>query len=227
MRTEAVAASHLHLDAARGRVYGPLDLSIRPGTVTVVTGRAGSGRTALLLTLAGRLRPAKDGTLTVLGHHLPREARAVQLASSAIGIHGLDDLDAEVSVGACIRERQAWLARGWRIVRQPSQQVVADVCEPVFGDLPIPDRRAVVHELDELSNLLLRIALAMLSDPRLIVIDDVDQLHDPHNRDVVWERLETLAERGVTVIAAASSTDELTRPAWRRAPLHLALAAQS
>ena len=223
MPRSAVFARNLHLDGPRGRVYGPIDLDVPAGTVTVVTGRAGSGRTALLLTLTGRLKPSPDSELVVLGHELPREARDLQLRSSAIGIHGLDDLDEEVSVGASVRERLAWLAPWYKIIHRATDETVREVCAPVFGDLPIPTKHTVVHELDELSNLLLRVSLAMLSDPEIIVLDEVDQLHDPVLRDLAWERLEVLAEQGVTVIASASSTQELERPQWRTEPQHLAL----
>ena len=68
----AVVARNLHLTGKRGPVYGPIDLTVRTGELLLVTGPAGSGRTALLLTLAGRLRPSPGSELTVLGHRLPR-----------------------------------------------------------------------------------------------------------------------------------------------------------
>ena len=62
----AVAARGIEMRGPWGPVYGPIDLDIDAGGVTVLVCPAGSGRTALLLTLAGRMLPVK-GELTVFG----------------------------------------------------------------------------------------------------------------------------------------------------------------
>lgn len=145
----AVVARNLPLTGKRGPVYGPIDLTVRTGELLLVTGPAGSGRTALLLTLAGRLRPSPGSELTVLGHRLPRRARAVQHRSSAVGFAGLDDLDEEVSVAAAVREREN--LAGAVVPDRPASASahVALVCGRVFGDgRPVPTARQVVHSLD-------------------------------------------------------------------------------
>ncbi|MFT4108734.1 ATP-binding cassette domain-containing protein [Propionicimonas sp.] len=205
----AVRASGLQRDGRRGRIYGPVDLDIAPGTVNLVTGRAGSGRTSLLLTLVGRMKPNRGSDLTVLGRRLPARAPSVQRRTAAVGVHGLDDLDEEVTVAAALREREAWLAPWFRIVRTPGDERVAEVCAAVFGDDPVPRARQLVHELDEAANLRFRLALALLGRPELVVVEDVDSLRDTDSRRRVWRSLQALAASGVTVIASASSADDL------------------
>lgn len=219
----AVRASGLRLDGSRGRVYGPVDLEIAPGTVTLLTGRSGSGKTSLLLTLVGRMRPNRGSDLVVLGRRLPARAAGVQRRSAAVGIHGLDDLDEEVTVAAALREREAWLAPWYSVVRTPDDEHVARVCAGVFGRNEVPRARQLIHELDEAANLQLRLALALLSSPELVVVDDIDALHDTDGRRLVWESLRTLSERGVTVITAAASAGELSRLGWETLPGHVAL----
>lgn len=221
----AVRASGLQLDGRRGRIYGPLDLDIAAGTVNLVTGRAGSGRTSLLLTLVGRMRPNRGSDLVVLGRPLPARAAGVQRRSAAVGVHGLDDLDEEVTVAAAVRERKAWLAPWYRTVRSPDDDLVAEICSSVFGRNEVPRARQLIHQLDETTNLQLRLALAMLSEPQLVVVDDIDALHDTDSRRLVWESLRALAEHGVTVIASASTDRELTRLGWDALPQHIALPA--
>lgn len=219
----AIRAERLALSANRGPVYGPLDLDIPTGSLTVLTGPAGSGKTALLLTLIGRMRPSKGSTLSVLGHDLPREARAVQKRTSGTGFKGLDDLDEEVTVADCVRERLAWLAPWHRIVRTPDDDEVARLCQPAFGNIPVPAAKQIVHELEESTNLLLRIALALLSQPDIIAVDQLDQLLDTSERDIVWRRLRALADDGLTVVTSTAGRDEPHRVAWDVAPtvIHL------
>lgn len=219
----AIEAAGLQLDGRRGRVYGPIDLAIEPGTITLVTGRAGTGRTALLLTLVGRLRPNRSSRLSVLGRRLPGRTIGVQHRTAAVGFAGLDDLDEEVTVAATVRERQAWLARWYRIVREPDDACVREACERVFGDSRPPRAKERIHELDEAANLQLRLALAMLSRPELIVVDDIDSLHDTDGRRRVWESLRELSADGVTIVVSATSAGELARLGWDTLPTHLCL----
>lgn len=205
----AVRARGLRLDGSRGTVYGPVDLDIPSGSLTLLSGKAGSGKTSLLLTLVGRMRADRNCELSVLGRSLPRHARWVQEHTGAVGFKGLDDLDEEVTVAATIRERRAWLAPWYRLITTPGDAQVAEVCAEVFADDPVPAAASLVHELDEDANLRLRIALAMLSRPELIVVDDIDQLHDTAGRARVWQSLRRLTERGVTVVVAASGASEL------------------
>ncbi len=44
------------MHATWGTVYGPTDVKIREGGVTVIDGVGGRGRASLMLTLAGRMR---------------------------------------------------------------------------------------------------------------------------------------------------------------------------
>lgn len=219
----AVSAARLQLDGRRGRIFGPIDLTIPAGSLNLLTGPAGSGKTSLLLTLVGRMRPNRGSDLEVLGRRLPLHAQAVQRRSSAVGVHGLDDLDEEVTVAATVRERQAWLARWYQIVRTPDDAGVAEVCEAVFGDTPAPRAKQLVHELNEADNLMLRISLATLSRPELIVVDDIDSLHDTDGRRRVWEALHGLADGGATVVVSAASAGELSRLGWAVLPNHFPL----
>jgi ABC-type multidrug transport system ATPase subunit len=218
-----IRARQLQLDGKRGRIYGPIDLDIEPGSLTLITGRAGSGKTSLLLTLVGRMKPNRGSELTVLGRPLPARVRGVQHRSAAVGIHGLDDLDEEVTVGATVREREAWLSPWYRVVRTPSDARIAEICAPVFGDVPAPTTKMLVHQLDEADNLLLRIALAMMSNPELIVVDDIDSLHDTDGRRRVWECLHGIADTGVTVVVSAAGAGELSRLGWATLPNHIPL----
>lgn len=182
-----ITAHNLALSAGRGPVYGPLTFE-SSGGLTVLRGDPGSGRTSLLLTLSGRMKP-DAGTLTVGGHELPRNLRAVQKISSVAGFAGIDSLEESVTVGAALRERRAWLAPWWSMVRRPNDVEVARLCAPAFGSESIPHADTVIWDLDDTAQFLLRLALATMSNPDVLFVDDIEQLRSTDARRVVWARL--------------------------------------
>lgn len=219
MLTPAVTAFGLQLHGDRGPVYGPVDLEIDTGTLTLVQGPQGAGRTSLLLTLAGRMVPDPSSVLVVLGHRLPAQRTLAQREVALAGFTGIDELDDSVTVGDHVRERLAWLAPWYRRAPRADQTVVDRVLAPVVGDLPVPAAGTVVWHLDEVEALLLRIALAMAQQPRLLVVDDVDQVHDRARRRTVWDRLDAIAGTGVTVVASCADPVEAVGTRWTVLPV--------
>ena len=198
-------ADDLALQAKRGPVYGPVNLDIGTG-VTVLCGPSGSGRTSALLTLAGRMKQT-SGSVEVLGHSLPRGARRVQKRTSIAGFDGIDALEESVSVGSAVRERQSWIAPWWAFVKTPGDAQFAALAIPVFGSAPLPSVADTIWDLSELQALLLRITLAMLSNPDVLFVDQVEQLHEASSRRILWERLDAIAARGTVVVVAATAAE--------------------
>jgi len=214
----AVRARGLRLTGTRGPVYGPVDLDLPAGALTVVQGPQGAGRSSLLLTLAGRMVPDRGSELTVLGEDLPRHRTAVQRRAAVAGFAGVDELDDSVTVGDVVRERLAWLAPWYHRTGRVSQERFTALAEPVFGERPLPRVQTVVWDLDEVDAMLLRVTLALAQRPDLLVVDDVDQVHDSARRQTVWTRLEALTAAGTTVVASVASLDEVARMRWWGAP---------
>jgi ABC-type molybdenum transport system ATPase subunit/photorepair protein PhrA len=203
-----INADSLELSADRGPVYGPLTFAVGE-PLTVIRGDAGSGRTSLLLTLAGRMK-ADAGDLTVGEYTLPRDIRTIQKLTGISGFAGIDDLEQSVTVGAALRERKAWLAPWWARVRKLNDVDVAELCADVFGENPIPHANTVIWDLDDASAFLLRIALAMVADPEILFVDDIEQIRGRDSRSVIWARLAHLSEQTAVVVAASS----LDIPLW-------------
>ena len=90
----AVVARGITQKGPWGHVYGPLDLDIAAGGLTILRAESGAGRTALQMTLAGRMK-AHAGTIDVFGRTRPR---AIFDVASLAGITALDDVYAAVRV---------------------------------------------------------------------------------------------------------------------------------
>lgn len=196
----AVVARAIRVKGPWGPVYGPIDLDVDAGGVTALIHAAGTGRTALLLTLAGRMRP-ESGTVTVLGR---TDARKIFAVAALANIDALDKIDQSVTVRDLITEQLRWDAPWYRFIGQASQSDLADTCGGVFGDTPLPDLGAYFDQIGELAQVLLRIALANTGTPPLLVVGDLDRITDDGNRAVVLDRLIALGEQQTVITASAN-----------------------
>jgi ABC-type multidrug transport system ATPase subunit len=203
--TSYIEARGLELRGKRGPVFGPVDLDL-PSPFSVLIGADGSGKTCLLLALSGRMKPS-SGSATVLGIDIPRHSPAVLKSTGIAGFEGIDSLEDSVTVGAAVLERSRWESPWYSRLRRPSNQDLRDLLEPVFGDVAIPTANTVIWDLAEDQAMLLRIALACFSGPRILFVDNLDQVHERAARRRVIERLAAIAEAGTAVVATTSSIE--------------------
>lgn len=196
----AVLARGIRMRGPWGPVYGPVDLEIPRGGVTVLVCPAGSGRTALLMTIAGRMAP-ESGDIEVFGDRHPRRI----FASSAIaGVDEIDTVPESVTVRDLITEQMRWDAPWYRMVRRADDSALSTMCQRVFGPHPLPPLDEYFEELAELDRLLLRISLANTKSPPLLVVANLDFVTSDVNRDLLIERLIDLGSDQTIVTATVN-----------------------
>ncbi len=200
----AVVARDIQKTGPWGPVFGPLDLDIEAGGVTMLTAPAGSGRTALLMSLAGRMKPT-TGTLEVFGR---KKARDIFAVSALAGIEQLDSVFESVTVRDVITEQSRWDAPWYRLVRRAGEHELIAMCRTVFGQLPLPRLTQYVDHLDELDGLLLRIALANTGRPPLLVVGSVDQVTSNREREVLVRRLVDLGEHQTVITSTVNDVPD-------------------
>ncbi|WP_179965160.1 ATP-binding cassette domain-containing protein [Mycolicibacterium sarraceniae] len=186
-----------------GPVYGPVDLDIPSGGLNVLVCPAGSGRTALLMTIAGRMTP-QSGTLTVFG---ATRARDIFSQSALAGIDELDTVPESVTVRDLITEQLRWDSAWYQMVPKANEATLSAVCAPVFGPHRLPPLDEYFEELTELDRLLLRIALANTGRPPLLVVGHLDFVTSDVNRDLLIERLIDLGRDQTVVTATVNDVD--------------------
>ncbi|WNM25839.1 ATP-binding cassette domain-containing protein [Demequina capsici] len=190
------------LRTRRSPVFGPLD-GVIDQPLTLVLGDRGSGRTSLLLALGGRMR-LTGGSIRTLGYDTARSARTVRSLSAVAGFDPIDRLDGATRVSEVLRERQTWTSPWYRRVGKPSEKAVHAALAPVFGAAPVPVSGELVRDLTEGQDLLLRVSLAMVERPRLLLVDDLDAVKNPAERAQVAARLEALAAAGTAVVVGSA-----------------------
>jgi len=188
---EPVVEAHgLGLRTRRGWVYRDVDLTVYPGELVAVTGAAGSGRTSLLLALAGRF---------VTGHGTLRRT-----GPAALGyVPGATDPEAGLTVAEHVEERLLLVGRApWR--RTARRRLVVRC----LGDGGYPGAAdQLVRELDTYHKHRLGLVLARVERPRLVVVDDADADLSAAERADLWAALRALAGECVAVVAACREVD--------------------
>lgn len=97
---DAINSRGLRREDDRGRdVYSGVDVNLGRGQILVIHGHGPAGKSALLFTLAGRVRRI-EGDLKVLGHVLPQHLHTVRREVAVISCH--ETLDAAADLEAAL-----------------------------------------------------------------------------------------------------------------------------
>ena len=182
------AVDGIDLDIPRAQIYGFL-------------GPNGSGKSTTIRMLCGLLVPTR-GTVTVLGHPVPKESEVVrrklgymtQRFSLWDDLTAVENLEFMCSVygvtGAARRERIAVRLRDYDLVPLAKQRA---------GTLSGGQRQR------------LALAAATLHEPELLLLDEPTSAVDPQSRRDFWENLFALVARGTTILVSTHYMDEAER----------------
>src|SRR5689334_435796 len=171
-----------------------VSFTVERGEIFGILGPNGAGKTTTVECVAG-LRHPDGGTITVLG----REPRDPQLRRL---------------VGVQLQESQL-----------PEKITVREALELYSAFYPTPvDWRALARELGLTDRLgaryaklsggqeqRLSIALALIGDPRIAILDELTTGLDPQARRDTWDLIESIRGRGVTVLLVTHFMEEAER----------------
>ncbi|XAS65479.1 ABC transporter ATP-binding protein [Micrococcaceae bacterium Sec5.8] len=187
----AVDARGLHKSFVNVHAVNGIDLNIAPGEIVAFLGPNGAGKTTTIDMLLGLAKPDR-GDVRIYGH-TPRHAIALGQVSAVLQTGGLlKDLT--------VRETLA-LTSSLFPDTQPENDVLIRA-----GILEIADR--LVAKCSGGQQQRLRFAMALVSDPGLLVLDEPTAGMDVKGRRDFWDTIRSDAARGRTVIFATHYLDE-------------------
>lgn len=191
----AVTATALSVRRGGSEVIHGLDLSIPTGQITGLLGPSGCGKSTLLRSIVG-VQARVAGTVTVLGAPAGTASlrSRVTYATQAASVY--DDLS--------VAQNLRYFAR----IQGLSPQAAARAVERV-GLSAEASRR--VHTLSGGQQGRVSLAIALLGEPELIVLDEPTVGLDPVLRAELWGLFRGLANEGVTLLVSSHVMDEALR----------------
>lgn len=217
--TAAISAASVTTEGPEGLVINDVTVEVARGDWLIVHGPSGAGKTALLLTFAGRMA-FDTGRLRVDGRLLPQEASRVRHAVALAELAGVNDLEDNLSVDQHVAERLSIRSFGLWVSRRRVAPVVAtlnDALRQAHDEAGVPfepiDGRAMVSTLSRLERKLLGVVLALTDDPAIVVVDDADDLRAAEHIQLLWSALAGLLDgRDVALVATVQSASAAPPP---------------
>lgn len=191
----AVVIDGLTVTRGRKTIFSDLSLSIPRGEITGVLGPSGGGKTTLLRSIVGVQR-IQGGSVTVLGQH----------AGSAIIRHRVGYATQEASVyrDLTVEQNLRYFAR-----------ILGVSGDEIMRVIDLVDLREQTHQgVESLSGgqrSRVSLAIAMLGNPEVLVLDEPTVGLDPVLRADLWELFRSLATNGTTLIISSHVMDEAMR----------------
>ncbi|HEU4784987.1 MAG TPA: ABC transporter ATP-binding protein [Ktedonobacterales bacterium] len=188
-----VAVNHLVKRYGRFTAVNDVSFTIRRGEIFGLLGPNGAGKTTTLEIIEG-LRRADGGQVTVDGLDVRRDRRAVQ---RRIGVQ----LQATTLFDALTVRETIHLFGAF----YPSARSADDLLREVALE---EKASAMPKDLSGGQRQRLALALALVNDPALLLLDEPTTGLDPQSRRLLWETILRLRARGKTIVLTTHFMDE-------------------
>jgi ABC-2 type transport system ATP-binding protein len=195
MVKSSVEARGLRVVRGGKEVLRDLTFTIVPGEVTGLLGPSGCGKTTLMRSIVGVQR-ITGGSVTVFGERAGSATLRSRIGYVTQAASVYDDLTVE--------ENLEFFAS----VLGVDRRAVPDYLGLV--DL-VDEREKIVGRLSGGQRSRVSLAVALLGEPELIVLDEPTVGLDPVLRKDLWQTFHRLADEGAAVLVSSHVMDEATR----------------
>ncbi|WP_342133198.1 ABC transporter ATP-binding protein [Hydrogenophaga sp. OTU3427] len=182
----------LHAGYGAAKVLFGIDFSVGEGEVVTLLGRNGMGRSTTIKCLFGLLR-CTAGSIALSGESVEKK-ESFEIARRGLGLvpegrQVFPNLTVEENLVATAREMAAPGLRAWTLER-------------VYGFFPrLKERRANLgSQLSGGEQQMLAIGRALMTNPRLMVLDEATEGLAPLIRAEIWRALTELKAEGLSLI---------------------------
>lgn len=190
----AINATKLGVQKNKHLILDSIDVSVAKGRLVGLIGPSGSGKTTLMRSIVGVQQ--YDGKLEVLGE----PAGSAKLRTKIGYVSQSPALYSDISV----RENLQYFASVLRANAGQVDAAIKSVELDKFED-------ATIDTLSGGQKARVNLAVALLGDPDLLVLDEPTVGLDPILRNNLWKIFHDLADQGKTLIISSHVMDEADR----------------
>jgi branched-chain amino acid transport system ATP-binding protein len=200
-------AHHIQSGYGLSQVLFDVSLEIKRGEVLALLGRNGMGKSTLVRTLFGQL-PLTAGTLTFEGQNIAGWAsdRIARLGLAIVpeGRQCFPNLTVREHLTAFSAHRNPDIKQAWDVER-------------VFEMFPRLRERArnMGNQLSGGEQQMLAIGRALVTNPKLLILDEATEGLAPLVREEIWQCLARLRESGQTILVIDKYVERLLKLADR------------
>ena len=192
----AVEVSHLRKAYGETVAVDDVSFTVAQGEIFGLLGPNGAGKTTTVECAAG-LRAADSGQVQILGLDPARDRERLRLQ---VGVQlQASTLPARLKAGELLDLYQSFY---------PDPADVSELAETLGLDGKLGD---YYHALSGGQKQRLSIALALIGQPKVVVLDEMTTGLDPHARRDTWELIEQIRDRGVTILLVTHYMEEAER----------------
>jgi branched-chain amino acid transport system ATP-binding protein len=198
--------SDIETSYGQSRVLFGISLAIAPGEMVSLMGRNGMGKTTTVRSIMG-LTPATAGSIRFAGEDI-RDLPAYRVAKLGIG---LVPEGRQVFPNLTTRENLVATAANRTAVSAPW------TLDKVLALFPRLASRAgtMANLLSGGEQQMLAIGRALMTNPRLLILDEATEGLAPLIRDEIWRCLQSLRASGQSILVIDKNVQALTRIADR------------
>jgi len=196
-----IEAQALRKRYGTARVVDDVELRVARGEYWGLLGPNGAGKTTLLRMLLGKTPPSA-GRLRVLGRPIPAAAATARARIGVVAQH--DSLDDDFTVAENLRIYGSYFALPPRALDDRIEELLDFAALSGRGEAPVATLSGGMQRR-------LALARALINEPDLLVLDEPTTGLDPQARQLIWQRLHALRERGMTLVMTSHYMEEAER----------------
>jgi ABC-2 type transport system ATP-binding protein len=190
-----IEVDHLHKRYGERVAVHDVSFRVEEGEIFGILGPNGAGKTTTVECIEG-LRARDGGTVGVLGRDPAVDPTLRELVGAQLQEAQLPD---RVKVGEALELFRSFYRAPADVGELVEALGLAEVADRRFGKLSGGQRQR------------LSIALALVGNPRIAVLDELTTGLDPASRRDTWAVIEGIRERGVTVLLVTHAMEEAER----------------
>jgi len=196
MTSSCISLQNINHYFGKQKVLTDLNLDIPPGMIYGILGPSGCGKTTTVKIITGILE-STTGTVYIMGEKMPKLSLMQRIGYMAQSDALYPLLTAD--------ENLFFFGRLYGMSRKQIENKTIEVLSLV--DLQDHRYKLVTHYSGGMKRRL-SLAISLLHDPLILVLDEPTTGIDPILRKNVWDAMKTLTERGISIVVTTHVMDE-------------------